>query len=115
MIPKLDHNQRLDHAKSALEHMAERTADADQKQSLKDAAYALGVAEDRIGALEEWLEYLLIRLALNVLILDILLDDNTQNNVWLIFLVETIEPIPQNLIVASIDIPKAIHMICVRQ
>jgi hypothetical protein len=52
MIPRLDHNQRLDHAKTALEHMAERAVDADQKINLKEAAYALGVAEDRIGALE---------------------------------------------------------------
>ena len=46
------HNQRLDHAKIALEHMADKSADATEKKYLKEVSDALGVAEDRIGALE---------------------------------------------------------------
>lgn len=52
MVSNLDHRQRLDSAKNALEHMAENAADAAQHKLLKDAAYALGVAEERLSALE---------------------------------------------------------------
>ncbi|MBR0871224.1 hypothetical protein JQ633_12705 [Bradyrhizobium tropiciagri] len=51
MAEFLDHQQRLDYAKSCLQQLAVR-AEPQEKMQLLGAANALGVAEERIFALE---------------------------------------------------------------
>ena len=46
------HNERLDYAKSAIEDLAKTVGDPNQKRHLEHAAYAIGVAENRLRALE---------------------------------------------------------------
>jgi hypothetical protein len=64
MVSNLDHRQRLYNAKNALEHMVQNASDKDQEH-LKDVAYALGVAEDRISALEAVVSVLAKKAGLN--------------------------------------------------
>lgn len=52
MPTALTMNTRLDHAKSLLERLADKAADAKTRSEIANVATAIGVAEDRISSLE---------------------------------------------------------------